>query len=426
MLVARLVTLAFAFALALAVGAPAHAAAPPPVLRPTTGGTYAYTSPEAAPYAGVRTVVHYVKSGPDAPPLSDADASGVPDYVEQTALAADTALLYYERHGFNHALPDTAGPDTKPDIYIHGLPKGVFGITFTQKYAEGGTFVVLSPQLDLDHVAALGTLRVTVAHELFHVIQFSYVVGAKIPVWAAEGSATAMSMLVFPDVKDLALTQYLDEWLRRPWLPLYDERSGCARCYGGAWWWLYLARLNRGVLPAYFERLQADERRGKPTRVGVSQLDLALRARHVGSLYTVFSKFSLNLYRRGLPVGKPYSLKPSTAPRATRIRSVFGLSSHYVPVQVPRDARGVVISVPYAGGPKPEVTLVVGGPKGRPVVGKRFRPGRGMILSTLFRNARERRRIVLIVTSGRLDGVKYQVGYAAVGPRGRLPGWIAF
>ncbi len=426
MLVARLVTPALAFAFALAVIAPAHAAAPTTVARPTTGGTYAYTSPEAPPYAGVRTVVHYVASGADAPPLTDDDASGVPDYVEQTALAADTALLYYERHGFQQALPDRDGPDTKPDIYIHSLPRGVFGITFTQKFAEGGTFVVLSPQLDAGHVAALGTLRVTVAHELFHVIQFSYVVSATIPVWAAEGSATAMSMLVFPDVKDLALTQYLDEWLRRPWLPLYDERSACIRCYGGAWWWLYLARLNRGVLPAYFQRLQAADRRGKPTRIGVSQLDLALRERHAGSLFDVFSRFSLSLYRRGLPVGAPYSLRSSTAPRATRIRSVFGLSTHYVPVQVPRDARGVVISVPYAGGPKPEVMLVVGGRKGRRIVGKRFRPGHGVILSTLFRNARERRRIVLIVTSGSLNGVRYQIGYAAVGPRGRLPGWIAF
>jgi len=49
-----------------------------------------------------------------------------------------------------------------------------------------------------------------------------------------------------------------------------------------------------------------------------------------------------------------------------------------------------------------------------------------VILSTLFRSASERKRIVLIVTSGHLNGVTYQVGYAAVGPRGKLPGWIAF
>jgi len=30
-----------------------------------------------------------------------------------------------------------------------------------------------------------------------------------------------------------------------------------------------------------------------------------------------------------------------------------------------------------------------------------------------------------VVTSGHLEGVDYQLGVAAVGPRGRLPGWIA-
>jgi hypothetical protein len=33
---------------------------------------------------------------------------------------------------------------------------------------------------------------------------------------------------------------------------------------------------------------------------------------------------------------------------------------------------------------------------------------------------------MLIVTSGHLKGVVYQVGYAAVDRRGKLPAWIAF
>jgi hypothetical protein len=52
-----------------------------------------------------------------------------PDYVEQVGAAADTALLYYEHHGFKLPLADTAGPDSKPDIYIDNLPAGVFGLT---------------------------------------------------------------------------------------------------------------------------------------------------------------------------------------------------------------------------------------------------------------------------------------------------------
>jgi len=51
---------------------------------------------------------------------------------------------YYERHGFKLPLPDTAGPDAKPDIYIASLPAGVFGLTFPET-AQGGTFVLILP-----------------------------------------------------------------------------------------------------------------------------------------------------------------------------------------------------------------------------------------------------------------------------------------
>ena len=423
--VARFLVLAVAGGLTLAMGAhSAVAADPAKVARPTTGGEYAYSAVEAAPYVGARAVVHYVTTGTAAPPLNDDDDTGYPDYVEQVGAAADTALLYYERHGFKLPLPDAGGPDSKPDIYIDGLPAGVFGLTFPET-AEGGSFVLVSPRLD-PRQRTFGSLRITVAHELFHVVQFSYVASGRLPLWAAEGSATALSMLVFPQVEDLAMENFLSGWLSQPWLPLYDERSGCVHCYGGAWWWQYLARLNPVILPRYFALLEAADQRGKSSRVGVAELDRALRNSRAGRLGDVFASFSLNLYRRGLPVGGPYSLNSSTRPRATSVRTVYGLSTQYVPIRVPRAARGVVVAVPHGDGPAPRVALVVGGPKGRRIVGKRFRPGQGVILSTLFHSSRERKRIVLIVTSGHLNGVAYQVGYAAVGRNGKLPGWIAF
>jgi hypothetical protein len=423
--VARFLVLAVAGALTLALGAhSALAADPTQVVRPTTGGEYAYPTAEAPPYAGVRAVVHCVTTGPAAPPLNDDDHNGYPDYVEQVGAAADTALLYYQRHGFKLPLADAGGPDSRPDIYIDSLPAGVFGLTFPET-VEGGTFVLVSPRLD-SRQSSLGSLQITVAHELFHVIQFSYVTSGRLPLWAAEGSAAAFSMLVFPQVQDLAMDDYLGAWLNQTWLPLYDERFSCAHCYGGAWWWQYLARLHPGALPRYFELLEAADQAGKPARVGVAQLDGALRSTHAGGLDKVFAAFSLSLYRRGLPLGGAYSLRPSTKPRATSVRGIYGLSTQYVPIHVPAGSRGVVIAVPHGNGPRPQVALVVGGPKGRRVVGKQFRPGQGVILSTLFRRAGERKHIVLIVTSGHLNGVEYQVGYAAVGRSGKLPGWIAF
>jgi hypothetical protein len=423
----RVVICAILGALAFGLGArPAHAAAPAPIPRPTSGGTYAYATPEAAPYVAARAVVHYVTTGVDAPPLNDDDGDGIPDYVEEVGAAADKALQYYQGAGFKAPLPDTGGPDAKPDIYIHALPPGLLGLTFAQEFAVGGTFVLISPRLDPAQPKAFGSLSVTVAHELAHVVQFSYVVKGTFPTWAAEGSAAALSMLVFPQIQDTVEQEYLDGWLAQPWLSLYDERSGCAHCYGGAWWWSYLMSLKGGVVPRYFAALQADAVKGRSTAVGISELDAALRQSGAGTLDSVFRKFSLNLYDRGLPLGAPYSLSASTKPRTTRVFNVLGLSAQYVPVHVPATARGVVIAVPYGAGPRPDMTLVVGGPHGRRIVGKRFRPGRGFVFSTVFRNARERKHVVLVLTSGHVTSVPYQLGYASVPPGRKLPAWIAF
>jgi hypothetical protein len=218
----------------------------------------------------------------------------------------------------------------------------------------------------------------------------------------------------------------MDDWLHAPWLPLYDEKGGCARCYGGAWWWLYLAAESRTVLPNYLTRLATEKRTTIEARAGITQLDEAIHAGKLGSLFRVFSRFSLNLYRRGLPVGKPYALTSSTSARETRIRPVFGLSAQYVPIRDPSRSRGLVISVPSGRGPAPDVSLVLGGPKGRRVVGKPVRPGQGTVISAVFRTAKERKNVVLIITGGRANGAVYGVQYVALGQHATLPTWVVF
>jgi hypothetical protein len=37
------------------------------------------------------------------------------------------------------------------------------------------------------------------------------------PRWVAEGTATAMELLVIPKVQDEVSLQYFDQWLAQPW-----------------------------------------------------------------------------------------------------------------------------------------------------------------------------------------------------------------
>jgi hypothetical protein len=132
-----------------------------------------YAVPEQR-HASLRAVIHYVQSGIDAPPLNDDDRDLVPDYVERVGEAADTAITYYERRGFRPIRSDVGGGDTRPDLYVSRFTPGTFGVSFPATRAEGGTFVVIANNLDPSRSDSFASLEATVAHELFHLVQFSY------------------------------------------------------------------------------------------------------------------------------------------------------------------------------------------------------------------------------------------------------------
>src|SRR4051812_32545218 len=197
----RLGTMALAAAVFLAASAsPATAKRPRPTDVPPAHVVTEFAPNEihvlndyATPsrfYASQRAVVHYVVLGIDAPPLNDDDGNGVPDYVERVGDTADAAIAYYERRGFSPIVQDRAGPDERPDLYISRFAPGYFGVAFPAADAEGGGFVAVSNILDPSQAKSLGSICGTVAHELFHLVQFSYVaptVAPELAEWALEG-----------------------------------------------------------------------------------------------------------------------------------------------------------------------------------------------------------------------------------------------
>ena len=212
-----------------------------------------YASP-ARTFASRRAVVHYVVVGIDAPPLNDDDRDDVPDYIERVGAAADTAIEYYERRGFAAILADAGGPDARPDVYVSRFAPGSFGVAFPAVDARGGAFVVVSNALDPSAESSLGSLYGTVAHELFHLVQFSYFSPAEepsIPAWVLEGSAAAMEDRVFPDLDDIVSTLQLRRWFAQP------HRRLTAQSYGSQLFWRYLDEREPRLLPGYLERLAA-------------------------------------------------------------------------------------------------------------------------------------------------------------------------
>ena len=127
-----------------------------------------------------------------------------------------------------------------------------------------------------------------------------------------------------------------------------------------------------------------------------------------------YSRFSYDVYRSGyLPL--PFTrLKATTAVSTTPTKVVEGLSTHYIPIAVPAGSKGIGVAIAAAGGPDPDVKLIVGGPKGRGVDKAIRAEGHEQFFETSFRNAEEAQKVMLIVTSGRREGAAYKVAYQAL------------
>ena len=154
--------------------------------------------------------------------------------------------------GSPRSSPDAGGPDARPDIYVSRFAPGSFGVAFPAADARGGAFTVVSNALDPSAESSLGSLYGTVAHELFHLVQFSYFSPADepaLPSWVLEGSAAAIEARVYPELDDIVSRLQLRHWFARP------HQSLTAQSYGAQLLWRYLDEREPRVLPAYLERL---------------------------------------------------------------------------------------------------------------------------------------------------------------------------
>jgi hypothetical protein len=222
-----------------------------------------YASPERT-YPSQRTVVHYVVTGIDAPPLNDDDADGVPDYVTRVGVAADRALAYYERRGFPAPRADEGGPDARPDIYISRFSPGTLGVSFPAARAEGGAFVVVANNLDPSSERSFASVYATVAHELFHLTQFAYYDPGSdppIPTWILEGTAAAMESRVCPDLDDLVSAIQLRRWFSA------TAASITTQSYGAQLLWRQLDLEEPRFLPTLFAHLAAHPVQGDGERL---------------------------------------------------------------------------------------------------------------------------------------------------------------
>ena len=239
--------LAIAAPVLIALGAPAIAHAE---RDPWVAGTPAQTY--ARPGGKVR--VHYVTTTADAVLATDADASGVPDFVEEVALRGDESLTAYAAMGFRAPLSDgTAGGDDRLDIYLKDLngSDGSFGTdSCTQTPFRCVGYVTMENDFrGYGYPSTSIGIKVLTSHELFHAVQEAY--DADQPIAWSEGSAVWAEELVYPEQGDFE--GLVAAFMAKPFRPFERPGAGFGDLYpyGAAMWPYFLeAHVGPGTVAA--------------------------------------------------------------------------------------------------------------------------------------------------------------------------------
>ncbi|MDH4223642.1 MAG: hypothetical protein OEV55_08915 [candidate division Zixibacteria bacterium] len=155
--------------------------------------------------------IHYDTSGIHKVPAADSNASGIPDYVENFALYADSSYKTIITY-MGYRVPPVdgvAGGDGKYDIYIEDmiyygycqpeLPGPEPWNDYTSYIAVHNDYTGFAPNDDPEGDQK-GAMKVTIVHEYFHAVQFGYDLSEA--EWFMEISSTWMEEVAFDPVND--------------------------------------------------------------------------------------------------------------------------------------------------------------------------------------------------------------------------------
>lgn len=199
-------------------------------------------------------LVHYADSGPDAVPKIDSDGNGIPDFVDATCRALDSA--YRNEVNEQGYLPPPRdgmrGGTDQFDVYVRDMSavdEGMYGRTVPDTLISASgqperylSFIEMDNNFDSTDRTPSGqpifstygtdAALVTCAHEFHHAIQLGSYALSKVQPMLYELTSTWMEYRVYPSLHDNE--QYLSVLLALPEAyPFGDARAST----GYHWWW---------------------------------------------------------------------------------------------------------------------------------------------------------------------------------------------
>ena len=236
--------------------------------------------------------VHYDTEGRHAVTPTDDDANGIPDYIDLTVAVLDSVwVLEIDQLGYNPPPSDKGlGGGDEYDAYVIELDGGYYGLA----YPESAGAVTTSSYLEIDNnftdlgykqTRGLDALRVTIAHEFHHAIQFGYYATFD-GSWWQESTSTWMEEVAYPHIDDYL--QYLTHFLDFPQLALNSGVYRSLHTYGSAIFSLFLdQRYGRELNRLIWEEV------GQRKSVHLDHFDHVIRQVEPGGLGVVMGEFAV-------------------------------------------------------------------------------------------------------------------------------------
>ncbi|MCX6350894.1 MAG: T9SS type A sorting domain-containing protein [Bacteroidetes bacterium] len=169
--------------------------------------------------------IHYTLSGKDSTPKKDADASGIPDYIEKMAKVFDYVYMHDSVEGYTMPPFDAGeGGSNKYDVYVSAIgfgyygflqPDNLIGDNPKSKLKETSAYTSwmgMNNNYSFDPAGTDTAIMVTIAHEFFHAIQFGYT--SENTSFFAEATAVWMEDHIYPDIENNL--QYLPTLFNAP------------------------------------------------------------------------------------------------------------------------------------------------------------------------------------------------------------------
>lgn len=229
-----------------------------------------------------RFLIHYDISGPNSVPLLDADGNSVPDYVDSTAAYFDYAYqVEVAEIGYRPPPVDTVDGATY-DVYLEDNLGGnyTYGVTYSEFINDNASPVTSTSYISIDndfssrdtvqfgkqkqrafYDTSYNALKITIAHEFHHAIQFGYAF-TQVNSLIYEMTSTWMEYRVFPDLR--VYEEYLPLLFKNTTQYIFsDMRAATGYAYAVFGQYIY-ADYGDSLLKRTWELIGADKSSNTP------------------------------------------------------------------------------------------------------------------------------------------------------------------